>query len=60
MKIYLAGVPGGAYKTHKKRISLMKNRLLSYYFINIEKPQKKEFENRIINEKSRFHTSSRT
>jgi len=59
MKIYFAGVPGGAYKTHKKRISLMKNRLLSYYFINIEKPQKKEFGNHIINEKQRLHTSPR-
>jgi len=44
MKIYFAGVPGGGFKSAKKRLSMIKNRLLSYYFINIKKDSKPEME----------------
>ena len=44
MKIYFAGEPGGNISNKDIRLKIMKNRLLSYYFINIVKNKsKKEF-----------------
>jgi len=49
MKIYFAGEPGGNISSKDIRLQIMKNRLLSYYFIYIRNSKsKKEFET-IIN-----------
>ena len=62
MKIYFAGEPGGHIQTSQDiRFNIIKNRLLSYYFIVIKRESKKEFG--IIkkyNEKLQFRTPSRT